>query len=211
VPGAGFDAVVLAGGHARRLGGVDKPGLVIGGSTLAASVVTAAVGAGAHRVIVAGPPRPELAALRPGPPGGLLRVHEEPPGAGPVPALRAALAHAVAPLVAVLAADLPFLRAGQLRMLVRAAAGGPVVAEDEQHSPQWLLGVWPTGPLREALRSYRGTSLHGLFAPLKPLGVGCPRTPGEPPPWLDCDTEADLRRAREFAGGLGPAERRATR
>jgi hypothetical protein len=24
--------------------------------------------------------------------------------------------------------------------------------------------------------------------------------PGEPPPWLDCDTEADLRQAREWPG-----------
>jgi hypothetical protein len=30
-----------------------------------------------------------------------------------------------------------------------------------------------------------------------------PRRPGTPPPWTDCDTPADLARARAAAGELG--------
>jgi molybdenum cofactor guanylyltransferase len=57
-----FDAVILAGGQAKRLGGVDKPGLVVGRAPMAVSVTAAAVAAGARRVVLVGPAR---AALRP--------------------------------------------------------------------------------------------------------------------------------------------------
>ena len=33
-----FDAVVLAGGRGTRLGGVDKPGLIVGGQSLLGAV-----------------------------------------------------------------------------------------------------------------------------------------------------------------------------
>src|ERR1700677_590022 len=105
-----FDVVVLAGGGARRLSGRDKPGLVIGGRPIIEAGVAA--GAGGARVIVVGPRR-----------DGLMRVvfvSEEPPGAGPVPALRRGLAEVSAPRVAVLAADLPFLRAAHIRALLEA-------------------------------------------------------------------------------------------
>jgi molybdopterin-guanine dinucleotide biosynthesis protein A len=53
-----FDAVVLAGGRSTRLGGADKPGLVVGRRTLLGSVVWAVTEAGAARVVVVGPQRP---------------------------------------------------------------------------------------------------------------------------------------------------------
>ncbi|PBO19632.1 molybdenum cofactor guanylyltransferase, partial [Streptomyces albidoflavus] len=53
--GAGaFDAVVLAGGGARRLGGVDKPGLRVGGRALIDRVL-AACGQARMTVVVAAP------------------------------------------------------------------------------------------------------------------------------------------------------------
>ena len=105
-----FDAVILAGGRGTRLGGADKPGLVIGQQTLLGSVVSAVTSAGADRVIVVGPERP--AALSPRRPrGGRVRyAREEPPGGGPVAALRRGLDEVSAPAVVLLAADLPFLR-----------------------------------------------------------------------------------------------------
>jgi molybdopterin-guanine dinucleotide biosynthesis protein A len=175
--------VVLAGGGARRLGGRDKPGLLIGGRPIIESVIAAA--AGAARVIVAGPRRDGL--------GGVVFVSEEPPGAGPVPALRRGLAEVTAPRVAVLAADLPFLRAAHVRALLGAGGNGAVLVDDGGRE-QWLAGCWRTSALRTALDAYQGASLGGLFRPLEPVLLELAAT-GEPPPWLDCDTPGDVERA----------------
>ena len=59
-----FGLIVLAGGRARRLGGQDKPDLVVGGSTLLAAVLGAGGSAGAAPVIVVGPPRAGLDGIR---------------------------------------------------------------------------------------------------------------------------------------------------
>ncbi|MYU19520.1 NTP transferase domain-containing protein, partial [Streptomyces sp. SID8361] len=56
-PGA-YDAVILAGGAARRLGGVDKPALRVGGRALLDRVLDACRGAG--RTVVVGPRRPTV-------------------------------------------------------------------------------------------------------------------------------------------------------
>ena len=187
-----FGIIILAGGKGSRLGGQDKPGLTVGGRTLLGSVVAAGTAAGARRVIVVGPERPGL--------DGVSFVGEQPPGAGPVPALRRGLAEASWPWTAVLAADLPFLREAHLGALVTAAAGrrGAVLA-DGAGRPQWLAGCWCTRILRRAAAGYHGTSLRGLLGPLSPVLVSLAPAPGEPPPWLDCDTPEDLRRARELA------------
>jgi molybdopterin-guanine dinucleotide biosynthesis protein A len=135
-----------------------------------------------------------------------------------------------APWVLVLAADLPFIRAGHLTSLLAAAAGarpaagaGPAddtgrpqwehrpaagaVLADDSGRPQWLAGCWPTAALRAASSGYRGGSLRGLLGPLSPVILGpSPGQPG-PPAWLDCDTEDDVRRARAWSGdpaGPGP-------
>ncbi|HUY50533.1 MAG TPA: NTP transferase domain-containing protein [Streptosporangiaceae bacterium] len=223
-----FDAIVLAGGHASRLGGVDKPGLVVGARTLLASVVSAATAAGAGRVVVVGPQRPgteRLGTERPGTerpgeqaaeghvpgPGGAVRyVREEPPGAGPVAALSRGLADVSAPVVAVLAADLPFLRAAHLGLLLSALdarvgrpgpqpRGAGVVLVDDRGRAQWLTSCWRTAVLAGAAGDYRGNSLHGLLGPLDPAGVRYALAADEPPPWLDCDTAEDLRRARAWS------------
>ncbi|HEY2487986.1 MAG TPA: NTP transferase domain-containing protein [Streptosporangiaceae bacterium] len=207
VPGLEVDAVVLAGGRASRLGGADKPALVVGERSLLASVTAAAAAAGARVVVVVGPPRPGLVLTA----GRLRVVREDPPGSGPVPALRRGLAEVSAPWVLVLAADLPFIRAGHLTSLLAAAAGarpaaGAVLADDSGR-PQWLAGCWPTAALRAASSGYRGGSLRGLLGPLSPVILGpSPGQPG-PPAWLDCDTEDDVRRARAWSGdpaGPGP-------
>jgi molybdopterin-guanine dinucleotide biosynthesis protein A len=186
--------IVLAGGRGRRLGGQDKPGLVVGPGTLLASVLRAGARAGAGPLVVVGPPRSGH--------DGVLVVREEPPGGGPVPALRRGLTEMRSPWVAVLAADLPFLYAGHLAELRQAAAGsaqgaGAVLADDGGR-PQWLAGCWNTAVLRRALGGYQGDSLRGLLAPLEPALVRS--APDGPPPWLDCDTPEDLRRARALAG-----------
>jgi molybdopterin-guanine dinucleotide biosynthesis protein A len=77
-----YDALVLAGGAARRLGGTDKPALAVGGRMLLDRVLAAC--AAARTTVVVGPRRPTA---RP-----VLWTREEPAGGGPLPALAAGLA-----------------------------------------------------------------------------------------------------------------------
>ncbi len=188
--GRGYDAVVLAGGSARRLGGADKPGLRVGDSTLIERVAAAVCDAG--RLVIVGPARAGLDAA--------IVTREDPPGGGPVPALAAGLVHVRAPWVAMLAADLPFLGPAHVTALREAATDGSgAVLVDGGGHEQWTAGVWPVAVLRDALGGYGGGSLRGLLAPLSPRRVSVPVTPGAPPPWLDCDTLDDVERAREWA------------
>lgn len=184
-----YDAVVLAGGAARRLHGADKPGLLVGGRSLVAWVGAAV--ADAVRLVLVGPPRPEL-------PHAIF-VREEPTGGGPVPALRAGLPRVREPWVAVLAADLPFLRPHHVGELRRGAYGrsGAVLADPDGRA-QWLAGVWRTAGLRDALAGYAGASLRGLMEPLRPSLV---RPPEGERPWYDCDTAADVESASRSIGG----------
>ncbi|MDA2812937.1 molybdenum cofactor guanylyltransferase [Nocardiopsis sp. RSe5-2] len=186
------DSVILAGGRARRMGGADKPGLEAGGATLLERVAAAAPG----RVVVVGPPRERPHAVY---------VREDPPGSGPVPALRAGAAEVRAPWTAVLAGDMPFLRAEHVTAL-RAAAEGRhgAVMVDAEGREQWLLGVWRTDRLRAGLEAYPGASLRGLFAPsgsgcIRPFDYARVRTPeGAELAAFDCDTPEELARAREL-------------
>ena len=185
-------AVLLAGGRASRLGGADKPGIRIRGRSLLAAVAAAASDAGASRVVVVGPARPGILAEF---------TTEEPPGAGPVPALRAGLARVSEPWLLLLAADLPFLTGQHLRVLRAAAqdAEAGALLTDGDGTPQWLVSCWRTEQVRAALSGYDGASLGGLLGPLRPAQVAIGHQPGEPPPWLDCDTNDDLAAAMALA------------
>ncbi|MEU8174875.1 NTP transferase domain-containing protein [Microbispora hainanensis] len=189
-----YDAVILAGGRAERLGGADKPGALVGGLPLVERVAAAV--RDARAVVVVGPPRDMP---------GVLFTREDPPGGGPVPALRAGLAAVTSPLVVLLAADLPFVVAGHVMALLAAVPedGAGAVLVDDEGREQWLTGAWRTAALRDALGTYEGRSLRGLLGPLGPVPVRPAVAPGETPPWFDCDTDDDLRAARERAGGRG--------
>jgi molybdopterin-guanine dinucleotide biosynthesis protein A len=146
--------------------------------------------ADAGRLVLVGPERAELPHA--------ISVREDPPGGGPVPALRAGLALVRSPWVAVLAADLPFLRDGHVGELRRRAHGGSgAVLVDADGRPQWLAGVWRTADLLGALAAYRSTSLRGLMDPLDPRLV---RSPVGERPWYDCDTPADVEAASRMIG-----------
>jgi molybdopterin-guanine dinucleotide biosynthesis protein A len=199
-PAHAFDAVVLAGGRGTRLGGMDKPGLVVGGQTLLGAVVSAVTSAGADRIVVVGPQR--TGDLSAGAGGQVRYVREDPPGRGPVAALACGLEQVSAPLVVLLAADLPFLRPAHVTRLLTALVAQEdtgVVLLDDSVRPQWLVSGWPAARLRGALDRYPGSSLGGLLGPLDPVLLPDETPPGEPPGWLDCDTAGELRQAREWA------------
>ncbi len=188
-----YDAVVLAGGAARRLGGRDKPAELVGGASLLDRVLAAVPDAG--RRVVVGPVRPVTAA-------GTAWTREEPPGGGPVAALAAGLVAVSAPTVVVLAADLPFVSAETVRALLDALQGDGALLLDAAGRDQPMVSAWRVAPLRAALAALpttEGASLRRVVGALDVCRLSLFPLPGKPPPWLDCDTEADLRRARELA------------
>jgi molybdopterin-guanine dinucleotide biosynthesis protein A len=189
--GTPYTAVVLAGGKAARLGGQAKPQLEVGGRTMLQAVL-AAVEDAELRVVV-GPPQPV--------PSGVRQVREQPPRGGPVAALRAGLAEVPTDVVAVLAGDLPFLTPALIADLRARLTDDGVMVVDDGGRDQYLLGIWRTAALRAATADVQGpTPLRRVLAPLLVTRYR-PQVPsGTPPPWTDCDTPADLARARAAAG-----------
>ncbi len=211
-PVTAYAAVVLAGGAARRMGGRDKPALPVGGVPMRERVL-AAVADAAPRILVGPGPAPE----------GVRLTRETPPGGGPVAAVAAGLAllDADVPAVALLAADLPLLTRPAVAELLRHLAGPPGVDYpsgvdgragvdgacyvDRSGRRQTLCGVWRPAALRTALDRVsrrRAGELAGV--PLRELLAGLAvrevAWSGDgPPPWFDCDTERDVRRAEEWA------------
>jgi molybdopterin-guanine dinucleotide biosynthesis protein A len=138
-------------------------------------------------------------------PEGVLVLREQPPGGGPVVALRAGLTRVETDVVAVLAADLPFLTGAVMEQLLdRLHRDGVLVVDDSGHD-QLLLGVWRTAALRRVLAGPAGpTSMRRLVAPLAVDRLRPAVTEGHPPPWTDCDSPADLARARSAVAARAP-------
>jgi molybdopterin-guanine dinucleotide biosynthesis protein A len=189
------DAVVLAGGRATRLGGIDKTALGPPGDTLLDRALRATAGA-ARRIVVA------EAGSRRGP-AGVVWTTESPRFGGPVAALAAALAvpGPAAPAVLVLAADLPEVERAVPALL--AAVDGTAEADgwlalDPEGRDQPLLALYRRAPLVAALAALPGgpadASLRRLLAPLALVRIPLGRTLV-----ADIDTPDDLREA-----GLGP-------
>lgn len=190
-----YDAVVLAGGASRRLGGRDKAVQLVGGATLLDRVLAAVPDA--VRTVVVGPVRPVTATVTAWP-------QESPPGGGPVAGLAAGLAEISAATVVVLAADLPFVSVETVRSLLAAAGDGAdgALLVDADGRDQPLVSAWRAAALRDAVHRLPtpvDVSLHRLVADLDVRRVAFASSGGTPPPWFDCDTEAELRRARELA------------
>ncbi|MFF4832445.1 NTP transferase domain-containing protein [Streptomyces sp. NPDC001315] len=188
--GTAYDAIVLAGGAARRLGGADKPGVRVGGRPLIDRVLAAC--AQARTTTVVADPRPTA---RP-----VTWAREEPPGGGPVAALDAGLRHTTAEQVVVLSADLPFLGEPTVRRLLaalRASGAEGVLLTDADGRDQPLVAAYRAPALRRELAAL--TLEHGALTglPLRRLtaGLDLTRVP-DPVASFDCDTWDDIAIAR---------------
>ena len=178
-------AVVLAGGAARRLGGVDKLALPVGARSLLERTLDAL--AGAAPVVVVGPRRDVGS--------DVVWAREDPPGGGPLAGLSAGLASVPEDVefVAVLAADHPHLTESTLSRLFDAiGTGDGAVLVDADGVPQWLVGVWRASVLRAALPAdVQNRSMRGVFEALGPV-----RVPAVGAEASDVDTPEDLRRSQ---------------
>ncbi|MEU4432441.1 NTP transferase domain-containing protein [Nocardia rhamnosiphila] len=187
------DVIVLAGGRASRMGGVDKPGLMVGGRSMLQTALAAVASLG--RTVVVGPPRPELAAH-------IVQTREPEPGSGPVAAVAAGLAALgaePAPRIVVLAADLPFLTDAAIGELVRQSADfDAVFAADPSGRPQYLIGVWRTEPLATRLAELDSV-LNQPMKALVPRRTNIVELPGVD----DCDTPGEIAAARSALGDRG--------
>ncbi|WAZ22931.1 molybdenum cofactor guanylyltransferase [Streptomyces cinnabarinus] len=185
-----YDAVVLAGGAARRLGGADKPGIGVGGRPLLERVLAAC--ADARTTVVVADERPTA---RP-----VAWAREDPPGGGPLAALGAGLRATTADRLVLLSADLPFLDAATVRRLLTAlgASGADgALLTDAEGRDQPLVAAYRAPVLREALAAL--TAEHGTLTglPLRRLtaGLRLDRVP-DPVASFDCDTWDDIATAR---------------
>lgn len=188
----GWDAIVVAGGAGRRMGGRDKAGVLVGGTSLLERVLMAV--SAAHGVVVVGPSRPLPAHLH-----SVRWTREDPPGGGPLAAVAAGLDLVRSPLVAVLAVDLPFVGPDQLTRLRTAVTASPDTAAATLVDPgghrQPLAAMWRTDVLWAAMPDHpAGGAVRTLFDGLLVRAV-----PASERACLDCDDPGDVARARAWA------------
>lgn len=186
-------AIVLAGGQGRRLGGVDKALVEVGGVPALTRALRAA--ARADPILVAGPARPGIAGVR--------WVQDS--GGGPVAGLAAAVfelqtsGQPAPPWVAVLACDQPFVTEQTLDRLQAAAAGRDgAVLVDHEGRRQPLLAVYGVDPLRRALDGLGPVAGASMQALLRAMDLA--EVPDLEQASFDLDEPADLAAARRRAG-----------
>lgn len=181
-----FDAVIVAGGAARRMSGTDKAALLVGGASLLDRVLAAT--ADAAQTVVVGPARPTSRAV--------IWGREQPPGSGPVAAVAAGLPLTGADVVLLLAADLPWIGPA-VPALVAPLADEPslqcaVLVTDGRRN--YLASAWRRTALTTALATVpdvRGAAMRSLYAHVDVVEVLDDADAGS-----DCDTWADIERAR---------------
>ena len=181
-------AIVLVGGRARRMAGAAKPLLEVGGRTLLDRTVSALTDAGCLPIIVAGPVLDDRLPVR--------WVREDPPFAGPVAGIAAALAAMPEPepeWTLVLAGDLPHADAIVGRLTARLADAADAVVFTADAHPQWLAGAYRTAALRTAVgpADVTGASCRAVLG-----GLDIAWLTDEDGITADIDTPADLTRVR---------------
>ncbi|KQX07229.1 hypothetical protein ASC59_05395 [Leifsonia sp. Root1293] len=171
-----FDAVIVAGGRAHRLGGVSKPALVWNGRTLRDRSLDAVGSARAIVWVGEADPRPD---------SRVIVAREHPLFGGPAAALGAGLAalpHPLAPIVVVIAVDLPRIE-DAVPVLLDAVAtadtgGDGVIGVDAAGFRQPLLAAYDSERLEAVVRtnadSLDGSSLRRLIRDLSLREIALP-------------------------------------
>lgn len=180
-------AVILAGGRAAGLDGVDKAGVEIGGRTMLAWALDAVLDA--HEVVVVGD---QVPTERP-----VTFTREEPRYGGPVAGLLTGVDALLRSFehVAVLAVDMPYLSGHTFRRLTDAVAeagpdtdGSILVGPDGRRQLAFVVRRDRLAEVRPDLEHQHGMPLHKLLAPLRLVEV-----PALGQEHRDVDTWSDLR------------------
>jgi len=185
-------AIILAGGRASRLGGVDKAAVEIDGIALVDHVYAAVQGC--VPIIAVGPASIGR--------DGVQVVREEPPFAGPVAAIAAgvaALKEADAAETWILACDLPLAPAliARLETVAMPPHADAVIAVDADGREQWLAGRYRLSSLRAALAQFTdsaGASVRALVAPLSLHAVADAGTARDLDTWADIEEHQRRRK-----------------
>jgi molybdopterin-guanine dinucleotide biosynthesis protein A len=175
-------AVILTGGRGKRLGGVDKASLELGGRTLLDRALAAV--AGAAEVVVVGPES--------GTPPKARFVRESPAGGGPLAGLSTGVAalEQTHDLVVVLAVDMPHVDADTVARLLVAADAVDSAWLTDAHGRRQLAGA-----LRPSLVPGPAESHGGAMRSV--MSIGSSRdVPAAGEEAADVDSWDDLSRLR---------------
>ncbi|MDN6380150.1 MAG: NTP transferase domain-containing protein, partial [Brevibacterium aurantiacum] len=156
-------AIILSGGRSNRFGGVHKPAVELGGTTVISRILgTVRTVDPLAEVWVAGP----TDGLSQAETESVHAIREEPVFAGPLAGIAAACsavrasesaagAGESADVTLVLAGDMPLITAGHLGELMAACrrAGLPATGTDDRGKTQFLCAAWPTALLLARVES----------------------------------------------------------
>lgn len=181
---AGFSGVVLAGGTAARMDGIDKASLELGGRTLLEICLDAFLDA--DEVVVVGPDSARTARA-------VTFTREDPPLGGPVAGLLTGVDVLVgsAPLIGVLAVDMPRVSAQTFRRLRESSQGHDGAFLHDPAGRRQLCGVLTTEALarvRPDIEGQHGMSMRRLLLDLDLVEVAAIGDEAQ-----DIDTWTDLR------------------
>jgi len=186
---SGIVAVILAGGQARRLGGVDKALLSLGGRTLLARAL-ACVAPRVDGVALSANGAPARFA-----PYGLTVLQDAQPGLGPLSGVLAGLVWARARGAAALLSlpvDTPFAPPD----LVMRLAPAPAVAcwQGRQHH---LVALWPVSFTASLAGMLAADGKHRVSDALALCGARAVEFDAADDPFLNINTPDELRRAED--------------
>jgi molybdopterin-guanine dinucleotide biosynthesis protein A len=180
-----FSALILAGGRATRLGGADKPALLVGGEPIFTRQVRV-LAPRVSEVIVAANVASALYA-------GYRVVADAIEGAGPLAGIAAGLGAARTPWLLVVAGDMPDL-AGALVDRMIAAAAHDAVGIRIGGLPEPLVCALRVAAARPVLDAMLAEGVRKASALLTDRGLSVDWIDDADPAWVrNINTPADLR------------------
>lgn len=196
-PGFPCTAAILAGGRGRRLGGVDKCAILIGGRSMLDRQIALVRQLTPSLFVVARDTSAHAGS-------GVPVIADETPGAGPLGGIATALAHSDQPYTLVVACDMPFLTLPFLQRLVERADGVDMALAQTEDGYQPLCAVYARDILPKVRARLQAGRLDvvGLVRELRTAVIGPEELAAFDPAHVllsNVNTPDDLQRARARA------------